>query len=38
MIEVKNMQDGKKEEYLKCDMYFADLYFVWQKGTNENFN
>ena len=26
------------EKALKCDMYFADPYCAWQKGTNENLN
>lgn len=26
------------EKALSCDMYFADPYCAWQKGTNENLN
>lgn len=26
------------EEALNCEMYFADPYCAWQKGTNENLN
>ena len=26
------------ENALHCDMYFADPYCAWQKGTNENLN
>ncbi|MBR1746724.1 MAG: IS30 family transposase [Clostridia bacterium] len=26
------------EEKLKCEVYFADAYCAWQKGTNENSN
>ncbi len=26
------------ENALNCDVYFADPYCAWQKGTNENFN
>lgn len=26
------------EKALECDMYFADPYCAWQKGTNENLN
>lgn len=28
----------KIEKGLQCDMYFADPYCAWQKGTNENLN
>lgn len=26
------------EGKLNCEMFFADLYCAWQKGTNENSN
>ena len=26
------------EQALNCDVYFADPYCAWQKGTNENSN
>ncbi len=26
------------EKQLNCDMFFADPYCAWQKGTNENLN
>ena len=26
------------EEQLGCDVFFADPYCAWQKGTNENLN
>ena len=26
------------EERLRCEVYFADRYCAWQKGTNENLN
>lgn len=26
------------EKAINCDMYFADPYCAWQKGTNENLN
>ena len=28
----------KIEKELHCNMYFADSYCAWQKGTNENLN
>lgn len=31
-------QYARIEEALECDMYFADPYCAWQKGTNENTN
>ena len=31
------MLEGDREA-LSCDMYFADPYCAWQKGTNENLN
>ena len=29
---------AKIEQALNCDMYFADPYCTWQKGTDENSN
>lgn len=26
------------EKALNCDIYFADAYCAWQKGSNENLN
>lgn len=34
--EFANWRDIEKE--LNCNMYFADPYCAWQKGTNENLN
>lgn len=34
--EFANWRQIEKE--LNCDMYFADPYCAWQKGTNENLN
>ncbi len=34
--EFANWRDIEKE--LGCNMYFADPYCAWQKGTNENLN
>lgn len=34
--EFANWRDIEKA--LKCNMYFADPYCAWQKGTNENLN